>query len=92
MWFQLKQENKNRTKKYWVKRERCNTLFYTNPNVKTTIWKILLGRGGARVRGFKIVVSCVKMMLQYQILFESESQSSRPEQTTKKTLLRDVFR
>lgn len=52
----------------------------------------VLGGGGARVRGFKIVVSCVKMMLKYQILFESESQSSRPNQTMKKTLLRDVFR
>lgn len=40
MLFQLNQENKNR-----VKRERCNTLFYTKPNVKTTIWKNLLGGG-----------------------------------------------
>lgn len=47
MLFQLKQENTNRAKKYRAKRERCNTLFYTNPNVKTTIWKILLGGGGA---------------------------------------------
>lgn len=37
MLFQLKQENKNWAKKYWAKREGCNTLFYTKPNVKTTI-------------------------------------------------------
>lgn len=45
MLFQLKQENKNRAKEYRAKRERCNTLFYTNPN-KTTIWKILFRGGG----------------------------------------------